>query len=93
MWVLMMAKQRFMWWPIHPMGLPISAMWMTDTIMLSVFISWGIKGLILKHGGLKLYNKGKPFFIGLVAGQFSAMGFWLVVDYFTGMMDNRGFWL
>ena len=50
MWLLMIVKQRFVWWPIHPMSLPISAMWMTDIIMLSVFISWLLKLAILKYG-------------------------------------------
>ena len=89
----MVAKQRLLWWPIHPMSLPISAMWMTDVIVFSVFISWSIKGLMLKYGGPKLYDSGKPFFLDLVAGQFSAMGFWTVVDYFTGMTDNLVYFL
>ena len=93
MGLLMYAKQRLLWWPIHPMSLPISSMWMTDTIMLSVFLSWMIKGIILKYGGPGLYNRSKPFFIGLVVGQFTSMGFWLVVDYFTGMTDNLVWWL
>jgi hypothetical protein len=88
MGLLMWLKQRFLWWPVHPLSLPISSMWMTDTIMLSVFISWSIKGVILKYGGAALYSRGKPFFIGLVAGQFISMGFWVTVDYFTGQTDN-----
>ena len=88
MGVLMWLKQRFLWWPIHPMSLPISSMWMTDAIMLSVFISWLIKGNILKYGGSSLYHRGKPFFIGLVAGQFISMGFWIVVDYLIGTTDK-----
>ena len=70
------------------MSLPISSMWMTDAIMLSVFISWLIKGNILKYGGSSLYHRGKPFFIGLVAGQFISMGFWIVVDYLIGTTDK-----
>ncbi len=27
-----------------------------------------------------------PLFYGLILGQFVAGGFWLIVDYFTGMM-------
>ena len=86
--LLMLAKQRFLWWPIHPMSLPISSMWPTDVIVLSVLISWMLKALILKFGGPALFQRLKPFFIGLVAGQFSSMGFWVVVDYLTGMSGN-----
>ncbi|MBT4497620.1 MAG: hypothetical protein HOC74_07855 [Gemmatimonadetes bacterium] len=91
--VLMVAKQRLVWWPIHPMSLPVSSMWMTDTIMLSVFMSWLIKGAILHYGGPAMYRRGKPLFIGLVVGQFGSMGFWVIVDYLTGMSDNLVFFL
>ena len=93
MWVLLLAKQRFLWWPIHPMSLPISAMRMTDLIMLSVFLSWLLKLLILKYGGPALYNRGKPLFIGLVAGHFTSMCAWAVIDALTGMTDNLVYYL
>jgi hypothetical protein len=93
MWLLMMAKQRFVWWPVHPMSLPISAMWMTDVIMLSVFISWLLKLVILKYGGPSLYNRLKPLFIGFVAGHFTSMCAWTVIDAFTGMEGNNVFFL
>ncbi len=35
-----------------------------------------------------IYDRGKPFFIGLVIGQFACMGCWLIIDYFTGMTGN-----
>ena len=88
MTLLMLARQRLRWWPIHPLGLPISAMWMTDRLLMSVFTAWLIKGVMLRYGGLTLYQKFKPLFIGLVAGQFFSMAFWLVVDFFTGMTGN-----
>ena len=88
MGVLMLAKQRFLWWPIHPMSLPISSMWPTDMIVLSVLLSWILKSVILKFGGPALFQRLKPFFIGLVAGQFSSMGFWVIVDFLTGMSGN-----
>ena len=86
--LLLFARQRFWWWPVHPLSLPISAMWMTDRLLVSVFLSWLIKGVILRYGGLHLYQRLKPLFIGLVAGQFISMGFWVVVDYFTDMTGN-----
>jgi hypothetical protein len=88
MGLLMLARQRFIWWPIHPLSLPISSMWPTDMIVFSVLLSWMLKSLILKFGGPVLFQRLKPFFIGLVVGQFSSMGFWVIVDYLTGMSAN-----
>jgi hypothetical protein len=40
-----------------------------------------------------LYRSTRPFFLGLIAGQFVIAGLWLLIDYFTGMTDNRVFWI
>jgi hypothetical protein len=93
MWALMVVKQRFVWWPIHPMSLPISAMWMTDRIAWCVFVSWLLKLVILKYGGPRLFRQGKPLFIGFVAGHFTSMCSWTVIDAFTGMEGNFVFFL
>lgn len=93
MGALMLARQRFVRWPVHPLSLPVSSMWMTDTIALSVFLSWLLKLVVLKYGGPGLYRRGKPLFIGLVAGQFVSMVLWNLVDGLQGMTDNLVWWL
>lgn len=93
MGLLTWARQRFIWWPVNPLSLPVSSMWMTDTIVLSVFLGWLIKLLILKYGGPALYQRGKPLFIGFIVGQFTSMVGWVLVDGVTGMTDNLVWWL
>lgn len=91
--LLMLARHRFLWWPIHPLGFPISTIWMTNYISFSVFLAWLIKSVVLKYGGPRLYRQTRPFFLGLILGQFSCAGFWLIIDYFTGMTDNNIYWI
>jgi hypothetical protein len=47
-----------------------------------------IKITALKYGGPRTYALTRPFFIGVVIGQFVAAGLWLVIDGFTGMVGN-----
>ena len=35
----------------------------------------------------------RPFFLGMIMGQFAIAGLWLIIDYFSGMTDNRVFWI
>ena len=81
------ARQRFLWWPFHPLGFPVSLLF--GTVFFSVFLAWLIKIIALKYGGPRTYALTRPFFIGVVVGQFLAAGLWLVVDGFTGMVGNR----
>ena len=55
----------------------------------SVFVAWAIKGAVLKYGGLALFERLKPMFLGLIFGEAVVAGFWVVVDYYTGMQGGR----
>ncbi len=66
---LMALQYRFAWWPLHPIGLTICSTNVTLDSVLSIFIAWAIKSLILRVGGVELYRRSRPIFIGLLVGQ------------------------
>ncbi len=85
---LLILQRRFLWWPLHPLGFVVSMDRVMDTAWFPVFVAWLTKSLVLRYGGHKVYRSLIPLFYGLILGQFVAGGFWLIVDYFTGMMGN-----
>jgi len=84
--VLTFMQYRFPWWPLHPVGLAISAVWMVRNQAAAIFVAWAAKSLIMRFGGIELYRKAAPFFIGLIAGYFLGVGLSFLVDvaFFTG---------
>ena len=86
---LMIARHTFAWWPFHPIGFAVSSSWMLNATWMSILAAWLIKLVVLNYGGPALYERTKPFFIGIILGQFVAAGFWLMVDAFTGMRGNH----
>jgi len=80
MFVLMAARFRFPWWPIHPIGYAVSFTWPIWMSASSVFLGWLCKFIVLRVGGISLFNRLKPAFLGLILGQFFACGVGLVVD-------------
>jgi len=92
--LLMIARHHLFWWPLHPLGYAVSAStYLTNYISFSVFLAWLIKAIILKYGGPTYFRLACPFFLGLILGQFSVAGMWLVIDYFTGMTGNSIYWV
>ena len=85
--LLMAAQHHFMWWPFHPLGYPVSCVF-SSGMWFSVFIAWMLKSAIMKYGGPPLFRRMRPLFLGLILGEASVGGFWVVVDYFTGMEGN-----
>jgi hypothetical protein len=89
---MMWARQRLPWWPVHPIGFPIGANLMLNSVWFSVFLAWFIKKMLMRFGGVALYRRSQMFFLGLICGQVSCNGLWLVIDYFTGKVGNSIFW-
>jgi hypothetical protein len=86
--LLVLARARLTWWPLHPLGFVISSFDIMTYVWFSVLISWAIKSIVLKYGGPTLYRTTRPFFLGLILGQICVAGMWLIIDFFTGMEGN-----
>ena len=85
---LSFVKSRFLWWPLHPVGLALGLTHPIYHVWFSIFLAWMFKAFILKYGGPKLYRVLRPFFLGLILGGFASAGLWLIIDAFTGMHGN-----
>ena len=83
---LLVAQRLWVWWPLHPIGFPVSSVfsWMGYNALLA----WIIKVVILKYGGPSLYRKVRPMFLGMIIGQFAIYGVFWILDSFTGMVGN-----
>ena len=92
MTLLMVARWLYVWWPLHPLGYAIGPIWIIDALWFNMFLAWLIKVVVLKYGGVGLYRRTRPFFMGMILGYFTPAGFYLIVDHFTGMTWNIIFW-
>ena len=73
-------RTRFPMFPFHPTGYAVaSSMWTFGWLWFSVLISWAIKNLVLRFGGIRLYHKVLPLFLGLILGQFIVGGTWVLI--------------
>src|SRR5581483_509552 len=56
-WFLAFMRQRYVWWPFHPVGFAIAPTWIVNEIWLSAFIAWLLRGLIVRYGGLRGHRR------------------------------------
>ena len=71
-------RYRFAWWPLSAIGMVVPLTHAIHSIF-TIFLSWGIKLIIMRIGGVALYRRTRPFFLGLLVGY--AMG--ILVSYFV----------
>ena len=72
--VLSLASYQWAGWPIHPIGLAIA---LTNTVSIDwfgIFLAWLIKLIVLRYGGISLYRKTLPIFVGLIFGTCVGIG-------------------
>jgi hypothetical protein len=90
---LFVMRRIFLWWPFHPLGYLMGGGYAIHHIWFSTFLGWLLKVTILKIGGIKVYQKLLPAFLGLVLGEFVIIGAWVIVDLIAGTRGNFLMWI
>jgi hypothetical protein len=94
MGLLTFLTYRFRWWPLHPIGLVLSASDNHKSMVMPVFIAWAIKVVLIRVGGVSLYRRAKPIFIGLMVGYTLGVIYSFVIDaiWFSGQGHHIHAW-
>ncbi len=87
---LMWAQHRWHWWPFHPIGFAVAVGWLTSQIWFSALICWILKGSIVRFGGVHLFQRLKPFFLGFILGEVAVSGVWGIIYVITA---EKGRWI
>lgn len=86
---LMALRLRFVAWPLHPIGLVSMYSWTSNQFGFSFFLGWAFKAFLVRLGGLRLYSRCRPFFLGVILGDvisavvMTAVGFVYGQGYFV----------
>jgi hypothetical protein len=92
--VLFVLRYLFPWWPLHPLGMAFGHVAIFQWVHFNIFIAWLAKTIIMRVGGIKLFNAAKPFFLGLIFGQFLIIGLGLLLDllFFNQLGGGHAFY-
>jgi hypothetical protein len=73
-------RAHFHWFSLHPVGLAFQYTFGTWLYWFSLFLVWLVKVVLLRYGGVKAYQRGKPFFYGLGIGYVAGVVLSVGVD-------------
>jgi len=63
-----LARLRYPGFPLLPVTLPIAASYAINLYWTPLLIAGIVKLLVLRYGGLRLYQRALPFFFGVIVG-------------------------
>jgi hypothetical protein len=69
-------RVRYVGWPFHPLGYALSASWTSMVFWFPMFVAWIVKSLVVRYGGMRLFAKLRPLFLGMIFGEFTSAVVW-----------------
>jgi hypothetical protein len=93
MFLLSWLHSSFLWWGISPLGFAMSdTYFMNARIWTNALIAWILVVSIRRFGGLPLYRKVRPGFLGMVLGHFVILGLRSLIDPLLGLHMQLSSW-
>jgi hypothetical protein len=86
---MMMARSRFLWFPLHPIGYLMCLTYPLNRLWFSIFLGWLGKTVISRFGGSDSYRNVRPLFLGLILGDLVMMLLWLAIDGWQGQLKHQ----
>lgn len=80
--LLSYLRWRISGFPLHPLGYAMAPSWGIVVFWFSMLVAWIIKVPIVRYGGMRTFRLLRPFFLGLVFGEFIAACMWSLVAWF-----------
>ena len=71
--VLVLLRYMFLWFPLHPLGFAMVTAY-GDPLWGAFLSVWIIKKLVMKYGGMRMYRRLVPGFLGIALGHFFTAG-------------------
>jgi len=83
-WGLMAVRLRFAGFGLHPVAYAVTSSWTMGLLWLPLTIAWIGKASVLRAGGLRLYRDVRPFFLGVLLGDFTITAIGQIVAVIGG---------
>ena len=87
-WGMMVARSRFLWFPLHPIGILMCVPFAMYSMWVSIMLGWLFKVVISRFGGSDSYRKLVPAFLGLALGDMVMVALWVAIDGWQGRQNH-----
>ena len=85
---LSLLRFRFSRFPIHPILFIAAGTYPAMITWGSFIVGWFVKLLVVRFGGGRAYQRLKPLFIGLIAGELFMVGIGVFIDFAYYCLHN-----
>ncbi len=88
--MLAVLRRLFLQFPLHPSGFVMGLTGAASIGWAMLLLSLIIKSIVLRLGGMRMYNRLLPFFVGVIVGHYFWAGtVWALIASFGGEGFNK----
>lgn len=80
--LLSYLRWRIAGFPLHPLGYAMAPSWGIVVFWFSMLVAWLVKMPIVHYGGMRAFRLLRPFFLGLIFGEFLSACMWALIAWF-----------
>jgi hypothetical protein len=89
---LIALRRSVWWWPLSPLGYLVGSSYtVMHQLWFCVLLGWLANALVRRYGGLRAFLQCRPFFLGLILGEFLTAAVWIVIDALLGIRGHNVF--
>jgi hypothetical protein len=77
-WLMMVARTRWVGFPLHPMGFALGTTWYMAHMWFPMFIAWSLKTVATRYFGPKTMGALRAFAFGLILGDVVTGALWIL---------------
>lgn len=81
---LLFIHRTFPSFPLHPVGYLTGVSFPTIAFWFPISLGWFLKATTVKFGGIGLYRRLLPGFLGLIMAEYLSANLWTVINTLTG---------
>lgn len=81
---LLACRARYAGFPLHPLGYAVSGNWALMEQWCPFVVAYLLKAVVLRLGGVRLYRRWVPFFLGLILADLVVPVLWAIAGVASG---------
>jgi hypothetical protein len=85
---LFLVRSRWPGFLLHPLIFVLWESWPAQVLWFPFLVGWVAKTCVVKYGGGKGYQAGKPFFLGLILGDVMSAAFIIVANLIIYLVNG-----
>jgi hypothetical protein len=78
--LLLRLRTLLPWFPLNPLAYAVAPTWAMNCLWFPCLVAWMIKVPVMRYGGVQLYQRLRPFMLGMILGEFAMAMLWALLS-------------